>query len=118
MVAKLTACKNNSKKINAGLTSPIPDNLDTELTQSIYAYEEHVPNLAESYIMLMTPDGNIIRMSKKWSDLVCCVSGEEQDDDCKDQLKKWQQKIATSSLAPSPGNFMDIFSLVSSLNED
>ena len=44
----------------------------------------------------MTPDGNIIRMSKKWSGLVCCVSGEEQDEDCKNQIKKWQKKIATA----------------------
>ena len=74
--------------------------------------------LTDRYIMLMTPDGNIIRMSKKWSDLVCCVSGEEQDADCKDQLKKWQEKMAASSLAPSPGNFMDILSLVNSLDEN
>lgn len=93
------------------------NNLDSELRQSIYAYEDHVPNLADNYVMLMTPDGNIIRMSKKWSDLLCCVSGEEQDADCKDQLKKWQQKMAASSLAPSPGNFMDILGLVNSLNE-
>lgn len=92
-------------------------NADKELSQSIYAYEDHVPTIAERYVMLMTPDGNIIRMSKKWSELVCCVAGEDQDKDCKDQIKKWQEKIATSSLAPSPGNFMDILSLVNSLNE-
>jgi hypothetical protein len=92
-------------------------NADKELSQSIYAYEDHVPTIAERYVMLMTPDGNIIRMSKKWSELVCCVAGEDQDKDCKDQIKKWQEKIATSSLAPSPGNFMDILNLVNSLNE-
>jgi hypothetical protein len=106
---KLSAVRNQAR---------YTDNLDAELSQSIYAYEDHVPNLADRYVMLMTPDGNIIRMSKKWSDLLCCVSGEEQDADCKDQLKKWQQKMATSSLAPSPGNFMDILGLVNSLNEN
>jgi len=91
---------------------------EAELTQSIYAYEDHVPDIAERYVMLMTPDGNFIRMAKKWSDLLCCVSGEEQDADCKDQLKKWQQKIAASALAPSPANFMDILGLVNSLQEN
>ena len=91
---------------------------ETELSQSIYAYEDHVPDIAERYVMLMTPDGNFIRMSKKWSDLLCCVSGEEQDADCKDQIKKWQQKIATSTLAPSPANFLDILGLVNSLQEN
>lgn len=91
--------------------------IDPTLSRSIYAYADYIPNIADRYVMLMTPDGNIIRMSKKWSDLLCCVSGEEQDTDCKDQLKKWQEKIATSSLAPSPGNFMDILGLVNSLDE-
>ncbi|MEO5562413.1 MAG: hypothetical protein ABIR18_03235 [Chitinophagaceae bacterium] len=84
---------------------------------SLYAYEDHsMPNVADRYIMLMTPEGNIIRMSKKWGNLVCCVSGEEQDADCKNQLKKWQQKLAASSTA-SPGNFLDIVNLVNSLED-
>jgi hypothetical protein len=119
MLAKLDPpLKTLAPKLRAGNSHVrYADDQDTELTQSIYAYEDHVPNLADRYVMLMTPDGNIIRMAKKWSELLCCVSGEEQDADCKDQLKKWQQKMATSSLAPSPGNFMDILGLVNSLNE-
>ena len=120
LVAKLDhSVKTITRKFNTNRTQiPYTDNSDAELSQSIYAYEDHVPNLADRYVMLMTPDGNIIRMSKKWSDLLCCVSGEEQDPDCKDQLKKWQQKMATSSLAPSPGNFLDILGMVNSLNEN
>lgn len=113
--------KRIAKKLNAFTgRSKIREALfpDAELSKSIYAYEDHVPSIAERYVMLMTPDGNIIRMAKKWSDLLCCVSGEEQDADCKDQLKKWQQKIAASALAPSPGNFMDILGLVSSLEDN
>ncbi len=87
-------------------------------TDPVYAYNELSPtNIADRYVMLMTPNG-IVRMSKKLGNLVCCVSGQEQDEDCKDQLKKWQEKIACSPVAPSPGNFMDILSLVSSLNNN
>ncbi len=75
-------------------------------------------NINSRYIMLMTPDGNIIRMSKKLSDLVCCVSGEEQDDDCMHQLKQWKDKMANAYAGHSPGNFMDILSLVSSLQDN
>lgn len=85
---------------------------------SFYAYEDVVPDISKRYIMLMTPDGNIIRMSKKWSDLICCVSGEEQDEDCKTQLKQWQKKIATSPVSPSSGNFLDLLELVSSLDNN
>lgn len=91
--------------------------IDPHLSQSIYAYADYVPDIADRYVMLMTPDGNIIRMSKKWSDLLCCVSGEEQDTNCKNQIKKWQEKIASSSLAPAPGNFMDILGLINSIDE-
>jgi hypothetical protein len=96
----------------------VPRYPETDLSQSVYAYENHVPDISERYVMLMTPDGNFIRMAKKWSELLCCVSGEEQDPECKDQLKKWQQKIATSTLASSPSNFMDILGLVNSLQEN
>ncbi len=84
----------------------------------LYAYEDHVPDVSQRYILLMTPDGNFIRVSKKLSSLVCCVTGEEQDTACKDKIKAWQQKIADMNMAPSPGNFMDILSLVSSIGEN
>jgi hypothetical protein len=73
-------------------------------------------NLKYRYITLMTPDGNIIRMSKKWSNMLCCVAGEDQDDDCRNQLKKWRDKLAGSALAPS-ANFLDMLNLVNSLQE-
>src|SRR5258705_1046944 len=93
----------------------IRDNITA--TEPIYAYSELTPNIADRYIMLMTPEGGIIRMSKKLGNLVCCVSGQEQDENCKDQIKKWQEKIGFAPVATSPGNFMDILSLVSTLND-
>jgi hypothetical protein len=72
----------------------------------------------DKYIVLMTPDGNFIRMSKKMGDMVCCVSGEEQDENCVDQMSKWRKQIAEHPKALSPGNFLDIIGLVNSLQED
>ena len=92
----------------------ISDNINA--AEPIYAYNDDAPNLADRYIMLMTPNG-VIRMSKKWGNLICCVSGQEQDEDCKDQIKKWQEKLACSP-ATSTGNFIDILSLVSSLDSE
>lgn len=85
---------------------------DAGRMDAVYAYNEHIP--ADNYVLLMTPNG-FVRMSKKLGDIVCCVAGEVEDDDCKDQLKKWQQKMATSTVAP--GNVMDILTLVSTLND-
>jgi hypothetical protein len=75
-------------------------------------------NKANRYIVLMTPDGNIIRMSKKFRDIVCCISGEEIDKDCTDQLKKWREKIANPSNTHSSGNFMEILSLLDAMQEN
>ncbi len=98
-------------------TPRVRDRYETTGSKALFAYQETVRHPADRYIMLLTPDGNIIRMSKKWGDMLCCVSGEEQDKDCKDQLQRWQEKMADSPVAPSPGNFMDILTLVNTLNE-
>jgi hypothetical protein len=75
-------------------------------------------NLATRYVLLMTPDGKLIRISRKWSSMLCCVSGEESDPDCKDQVKEWRARVAGALNAPSSGNFMDIISLVNSLQQN
>ena len=75
-------------------------------------------NISDRYVMLMTPDGHIIRMAKKLGDLVCCVAGEDTNEECTDQLRKWRSKIASAPIAPSPGNFLDILDLVNSLKEN
>jgi len=129
-VASLDLTSRNRSRLNsyAYYTRPVNSEMETveaspESTYRDLTYSE-LPegtvfqfqpnnNLANRYIMLMTPEGNIIRMSKKLGDLVCCVSGEEQDDDCKSQLHKWRSKIASS--ASHAGNFMDILNLVNSL---
>lgn len=90
----------------------------SEIAQLSFENDNTTSDISERYITLMTPDGNLIRMSKKWADLACCVSGEEQNADCKDQLERWREKIACSSIAPSPGNFMDILDLISSLQDN
>lgn len=89
----------------------------SEVNTPSFAHLNSSIDIAGRYALLMTPDGHVIRISKKLGELVCCVSGEEQDDQCVDQLKKWRQKIADSPVAPSPGNFMDILDLLHTLKD-
>jgi len=77
-----------------------------------------INDISNRYIVLMTPDGHFIRMSKKLKDLVCCISGEEVDEACLDQLKRWREKILSSSAVHAPGNFADILNLVTSLQDN
>ena len=89
----------------------------SDVNTPVFASGSSSIDMAARYAMLMTPDGNFIRISKKLGDLVCCVSGEEQDDECTDQLKKWRKKIANAPVAPSPGNFMDILDMLHTLKD-
>jgi len=79
---------------------------------------EEIKDVANRYIAVMTPDCNVVRISKKLDHLACCVAGDDQGTGCKDQMQQWQKKIARSSIAASPANFMDIVSLVSSLQDN
>lgn len=72
-------------------------------------------DLSSRYFTLMTPEGNIIRISKKLSDIVGCVAGAEQDKECLDQLKKWQQKMANPRANHSSGNLLEILNMANSL---
>lgn len=111
------------KKVNIAAEFSFSDFLPDETLgeHGSSGYEEALSSAGSSkmnrYIVLMTPDGHFIRMSKKLSDLVCCVSGEEEDEKCKTQVEKWRKQLAGSG-ASHPGNFMDILSMVGSLRDN
>ena len=92
-------------------------NSEIDYTEANFANNQ-INNTAARYIAVMTPDCNVVRVSKKLDHLVCCVAGDDPGTVCKDQLQRWREKIACSPIANSPGNFMDIVSLVNSLQED
>jgi hypothetical protein len=109
----------SSKKTYAKLDVPKKKRMVTASAFHAEAGLDAIPDadkITDRYIVLMTPDGNLIRMSKKLSNMVCCVSGEEQDADCRDQVERWRKQLACSS-ASHPGNFLDILDLVSSLRD-
>ena len=83
----------------------------------LYASERDPADLNSRYIVLMTPDGHFVRMSKRLSNMVCCVSGEEQDKECIDQMSNWKAKMACSPTGHSTGSFLDILNLIKSLED-
>lgn len=89
-------------------------------TRGITTTDNDIPEnkTADRYITLMTPEGNIIRVSKKLGGMVCCISGEAEDPACTDQLKKWREKIVASSLGHSADSFMDLLQLVNAAEEN
>lgn len=104
----------------AQLQQPQPTFNDTQ--QKVFAsIKTHMGNaytvssekntaLKNRYIILMTQDGNVVRMSKKVSNWADCIAGE--DHSCDDQISKWQKEMASSAAAASPDNFLDILDMV------
>ncbi|MGE9313941.1 hypothetical protein ACLOAU_19970 [Niabella sp. CJ426] len=83
----------------------------TRLGNAYSASNERNSDLQNRYIILMTQDGNIVRMSKKVSNMADCIAGE--DHSCDDQISKWQKEMASSNAASSPDNILDLLDIAS-----
>lgn len=78
---------------------------------------EYLTDHADRYIKVLNAEGNNIRISKKLGYLLCCVSGDEETTDCKNQMSRWREKIACSTIGHSTGSILDVFSLISLLQD-
>jgi hypothetical protein len=85
-----------------------------------FSFERPVPaeEAAPRYVVLLTPDGNMIRMSKKLKDMLCCLTGEDSDPACQEQVRKWQDKLINAPGSHAPGNFADLLDMLNALNEN
>lgn len=106
-----------TNSINPGSTYREPECAYVSTPSFAFNDDASPIDMASRYVMLMTPDGKIVRISKKLGPLVCCVSGEESDEDCNNQLKKWREKLADPNVA-SGSNFLDILNLIHSFKEN
>ena len=117
--ARLDVTARRSKIKNAADFYFVTDNFEPAARGfSIDPIAKPTADITNRYIILMTPDGNIIRMSKKLRELVCCVSGEDQDKDCIDQMKKWRENIGNPSTTHSSSNFIDVLDIVKCMQEN
>ncbi len=89
-----------------------------EVANPLFRSDYTEPDMANRYITLLTPDGNFIRISKKLGQMVCCVAGEEENEDCNLQLKKWREKLAQPGVGNAAGSFLDLLNLVHSFKEN
>lgn len=69
------------------------------------------------YITVMSPDCSPVRMSKKFEDISCCISGESVDKNCILQVDKWRKQAAAAA-AMRPANFMGIMDMIDALDKD
>lgn len=68
------------------------------------------------YIMLMTEDGAVVRMSKKLGNMADCIAGDAPGAECTHKIAAWREELASSLLASTPDNFLDILELANKEN--
>lgn len=81
----------------------------TKLGNAYIASNEKNTELQNRYIILMTPEGNIVRMSKKVGNMADCIAGE--DHSCDDQISQWQKEMASNATTATPDNFLGILDI-------
>lgn len=114
--------------VNNTLAYLEPVNHDAGTTTSRDTHHKNIRPVAEingfsegQYLIVLNEEGNLIRVSKKLSNLQCAVDAAGnpvdaaaalQSKNCDEQIKIWQQKIATSTaISPSAG-YIDINELL------
>lgn len=72
------------------------------------------------YFTMINPDGYIVRISKKISDIICCLYNSPSDvnSPCKEQVDKWREKVAKAPINGTPGSFMDIVDFINCIEDN
>lgn len=113
---------------NKNIANPIANNREKlktiggEIINDISLME--APN---SYMSFIGPNGQEIRVSSKFSNIIGSLNSENEEylDKLinesafwKEKFKAWRDKMSNNTIAQSPSNFMDIVELSNILNEE
>jgi len=86
-------------------------------------------NSPNSYVSFIGPNGQEVKVSSKFSNLVGYMDGKDPEAEenldkivsesnfWRGKFKKWRNKMINTNIAPSPSNFLDIVELSKLLNE-
>jgi len=87
---------------------------DVVTTSNGYAYTTTVEKNHEvdgRYIVLMTEEGNVVRLNKKVSGMADCITGEHASQQCNHQIEEWQKELASIPVLASPDNILGLLEL-------
>ena len=103
------AADNNEPAFNHIKPDNTPDkNIITAITNKKSNAEEANITQKNEYIVLMTNDGEVVRLSKKAGNMARCISGEHADGDCNEKLKEIQKEVSRKTILSGP---LDILTL-------
>ncbi|MGG9971423.1 hypothetical protein ACQ33O_06485 [Ferruginibacter sp. SUN002] len=87
-------------------------------------------NAPNSYVSFIGPNGQEVKVSSKFSNLLGYMDGKEPEAEeyldkvvsesnfWRSKFKNWRNKMINNNIAPSPSNFMDIVELSKLLSEE
>ncbi len=101
-----------SVKINTATTQ-------TEVTlDPAPSYINRSPHTGDmNYLLVAKEDGKPIRVPVKWSALSCCLSGEMETIDCKEQQNAWHTELATSGLGFQADPILGLMELIAATDD-
>lgn len=103
--------KSQSEGIVAAMPSPVVK------TGNMYAPTiEKNEEIQGRYIMLMTENGDVVRLAKRLKGIADCIAGEDNSIDCNQQIAQWQEQMVKTPLPSTPDNFLDILELANKEN--
>jgi hypothetical protein len=109
------------------ITEPVNHSSETVLPHRDVHHKKNTASFTGSvipenqYMLVMNDNGDLIRVSKKIATMKCANGNAEipvdavaalQTRDCDDQIKRWQQKIAMSTLVSPSAGYIDINELI------
>jgi hypothetical protein len=63
------------------------------------------------YIVMMTKEGNVVRMNKKVSNMADCIAGDDNSSDCDNKITEWQKELASMPVLATPDNILNLLEL-------
>ena len=90
-----------------------PTQIKTAAGNTYTTTVEKNKSLQGRYILLMTEDGNVVRISKKLGNIADCVAGASSGSECSGQIEQWQKQLAKAPVTATPDTFLDLLDLAS-----
>ncbi|TXH22380.1 MAG: hypothetical protein E6Q95_02330 [Chitinophagaceae bacterium] len=105
--------ENNTPAFNPSISPNDKDltknkNTASDISTAKNNEEKPITSRKNDYLVLMTNDGEIVRLSKKAGNMARCISGEHADGECNEKLKEIQKEVSSKTILSGP---LDILSL-------
>jgi hypothetical protein len=107
-----TLLKNTAANRQTAAAAAVPENIITTSKGNAYTTTiEKNKEMDGNYIVIMTKEGNVVRMNKKMSSMADCIAGDDNSQDCDNKITEWQKELANVPALATPDNILALLEL-------